>query len=389
MDLYTLNEYFLANEIVDEFVSAIWTERYSKAGDVQIVVPATVANITKLKEGNFLALRGSKEVMLLETQSIEKNLLTVTGQTLPTFLNQRFAWFKNPASAAVDQRIAEYVDSTRKPGQFIADVVDKLVINTVPFTDGWTPANLTWDKEEIPFLTLGAVDASGTAQRLTLPIGPLYDSIEAIATQFGVGISLYLDSASPIDGYSLKFKTYQGVDHTTGGAGALVRLTPDLDSLADVKEINSNSNYKNVVYVYYQGAITKFLAEPSLPEPEGFARRVMVRDAEGAPVGTGTYQVYGGVYGSSWTKTYVTPTDVTAFLEQTAKDAFANNNYIHALDGQTSPISEFTYGEDYGLGDLIELENFTGTIAKARVTEYIRSQDKFGEKEYPTISVVS
>lgn len=391
MDLYTLSDTFLAEDLVDEYVSAIWTERYSSAGDVQLVVPATPANIDKLAPGTFLALRGSKEVMLLETQNIEKNLMTVVGGTLPIFLNQRYAWFKNPLSAAADQRIAEFVDETAKPGEFISAMVNQLVINTVPFTDGWSLASLPgWDDDEIPFLTLGDIDHSGTDQRLTMPIGPIYDSIKSIAEASGVGISLYLESADPITGYSLKFKTYKGVDHTSDGPDpdALVRLVPELDSLSDLKEIRSVSQYKNVVYVYYQGKATKHLAEPSLPEPEGFERRVMVRDAEGSPVGTGKYQGYGS-YGSSWTQTYVTPSDIEAFREQTAKDAFANNNYIHAIDGQTSPANDYTYGVHYQLGDLIELEGITGAISKARITEYVRTDEQNGEKEYPTISVIS
>ena len=32
---------FLAEDIVDEFISAIWTERYSSCGEIQLVVPAT------------------------------------------------------------------------------------------------------------------------------------------------------------------------------------------------------------------------------------------------------------------------------------------------------------------------------------------------------------
>jgi hypothetical protein len=41
------------------------------------------------------------------------------------------------------------------------------------------------------------------------------------------------------------------------------------------------------------------------------------------------------------------------------------------------------------MGDIIELESLTGIVSKARVTEYIRSEDHNGEKEYPTISVIS
>jgi len=381
MDLYTLTDTFLANEPVDDFVSAIWTERYSIAGDCQLVVPATQELIDKLAPGTYLALRGTKEVMNLETQSIEKGMMTVIGNTLPKFLNERYAWFQKPVTLVDAPKIIDYTDETRKPGEFIAHVIDKMVINPVPMVGGYDTANLDWPNEIIPNLTLGPVDTSGDVKRLTIPIGPLYDGISQIADKEGVGISLYLDSADPITGYVLKFTTYRGRDLTSDQSTyPLVRLVPELDSISDIKEIRSNSMYKNVAYVYLDwdvnGTVSTHLAEPSLPTPEGFDRRVLVVNPSTENTGYGS----GG---------YIPSEELTAFREQSAKDALANANYINTIDGQTSPQNDYKFGVDYGLGDTIELEGLTGTISKSRVIEYIRSQDKTGEREYPTISVVT
>lgn len=394
MDLYTLDENFLANTNVEKFISAIWTERYSSAGDCQIVLPATDDNITKLAEGTFLALRGSDEVMILETQSIDNKLLTVVGKDLLSFLNERLAWFKNPAYNSLDDpppdlssRVIDLTLDTKKPGEFISYVVDKSVINTITFSGDYADATLDWTEEVIPYLTLGDVDTSGVVKRLTAAVGPLYDSIQQVAEKEGVGISLYLESADGDTGYSLKFKTYRGVDHTTGGAGTLIRLSPDFETISDLKEVHSIADWKNVAYVYYQGEITKHLEDGVVTEPEGFDRRVLLTNAEGEPVGRKVTNRFGGTdYGSY---IVVGPTEIAAFRAQNAKDALANHNYIRTIDGQTSPHNEYKFGVDYGLGDLIELEGITGNITKSRVTEYIRSQDQNGEKEYPTISVVS
>lgn len=389
MDLYTLNDSFLADQVIDEYVSAIWTERYSSAGDVQIVAPATEDNLAKLAEGTFLALRGTKEVMQLKTQNIENKLVTVIGESLVGFLNQRYSWNRNPAAGDVEDtaRILDYTETTT-PGEIIADVVDRMVITPIDYTGEYANVNLDWEKEAIPYLELGAVDSSGADKRLTVTTGPLYDAIRQVAEKEGVGISLYLDSADPVLGYVLKFTTYRGVDRTTGGTPPFIRLSPELDSLSDIKEIRSLAEYKNVAYVYYQGIITTHYAEPTLPIPEGFDRRVIVTDAEGEPVGRKvTYSHYSPNVGS-WTQIVVGPTEIAAFREQHAKDVLANNNYIKAIDGQTSPQNDYKYGVDYGLGDIIELEGITGIISKARITEYIRSEDNTGEKEYPTISVI-
>lgn len=385
MDLYTLTDQFLAKDAIDQYVSVIWTERYSEAGEVQIVVPATAEMIDKLRPGTFLALRGTDEVMLLETQSIENNLMTVAGKTLLIFLDERLVWFKNAAAqSADDPKILDWAAKDKAPGSFIAYVVYEMVIDPKPYpTQGYPNTNLDWAFDKIDKLSLGAVDTSGTPKRLTAPTGPLYEAITTLAKQEGVGISLYLESATIDTGYSLKFKTYRGVDHSTGSAAPLVRLVPDFDTLSDLKEVRSISGYKNVCYVWWQNAISWHYAEPTLPKPEGFERRCMVRDAEGNPVGnTKGTSVWG------WPITYVGPDDIAAFREQNARDALANHNYILAIDGQTSPNADYKYGIDYGLGDIIELEGITGAISKARITEYIRSHDKSGLKEYPTITVL-
>ncbi len=391
MDLYTLNPNFLASAYIDQFVSAIWTERYSLAGDFQLVLPATENNLEILSEGTFLGLRGSKDVMIIETIEIENGLMTVTGPDLITFLNQRFVWYINPSgSATIENRVVDYLDTTRKPGEFISHVVDQMVINTTVTAGGAgtkADANLSWDMEEIPFLTLGAIDTSGVVEQLVIPIGPLYDGIAQVAKDKGVGISLYLESANPDTGYSLKFKTYQGLDRTQDqSVNDLVRLSPQLDQISNLKELRSNKLYKNVAYIYYQGKIYKHLAEPLLPEPEGLDRRVIVRSAEGEPPMRKVDSVYNYSRYAGYQQ-YSIP-DIPAFIEQTAKDTFANANYIRNIDGETSPNSEYKFGVDYGLGDIIELEGLTGLITKARVTEFIRSQDRQGEKVYPTISVL-
>ena len=366
MQLYTLTSSFLPRDLVSDFVSAIWTERYSAAGDVQIVAPATPDMIDLLSQGTFLGLRGVKEIMILDTQSIENGLLTVTGQSLPKFLDERQAWFKETDSST-EELVGDYI-ATTTAGQLISSAVDKTVITVAPFGAGFTSVDLDWARDKIQGLELALIDANGTPRRLTIGKGPLYTAIQQLAAAEGVGFKLYLKSSSRSGGYILRFSTYRGKNRTSEQeVHQMVRFTPQMDSLSDVKEVASISTYKNVIYVKYKNVISKHYAEPTLPIPEGFDRRVLLVEAEDI---------------------YLVPDRITEYREQTARDAIANHIYVKAVDGQTSPQNNYKFNVDYGLGDVIELEGFTGLISKARVTEYIRSQDQFGDKEYPTLSVI-
>ena len=392
LDLYTMNENFLPDRVVDEFFSVIWTERYSSCGEVQLVVPAFAEYIEMLREGTYLGMAGTKEVMELKTQSIDEGTLTVVGKTMLSFLDERVHWVKTTNS---DQPIGDYTTPSLTPaklGELLADRVEKLVINPVAFTPNtlpWSKLNLDWERDKIQYLELGDIDHSGTAKRWTVPVGPLYTVLTELATKDGLGMSLYLESADAVLGYVLKFTTYRGVDRTSSQSVVpLIRLTPDMETIGDLKEIRSIDGYKNVVYVVYQNEVSIHYEDPA-NIPEGLDRRVMVTDAEGEPVGhkaTSTYR--GGYYGGAYEYIVVGPGDILAFREQNAKDALANHNYIRALDGQVSQQNEYKFGTDYGMGDIIELEGLTGVINKARITEYIRSQDRTGVREYPTLSVI-
>jgi Siphovirus ReqiPepy6 Gp37-like protein len=357
VDLYTLDEAFLPQDPISEYVSAIWTERYSSAGEVQIVVPLTPENLVKLQPGVYLALLGSREVMELQSFSFENNLVTIIGTSLTSaILNRRVLWFNTNIPGGKAYRYS----ANGKAGPVISYVVDRTVIH--PLNLGGTGgSNLLWEADIIPELQLGPIDNTGTVQLMEFQSGPLYDGIEPIAKQFGVGILLYVESADPVDGYELKFTTYRGKDRTSNQTvNDIVRLTPDLDSLTGVKELRSIANYKNICYVYHEttGIITTHYEDPA-HIPEGMDRRTIVADVPD-----------------------------NGNRDQVARDALANHNYVKAIDGEISPVNQYIYGTDYGLGDVIELQGLTGVISQARVTEYIRSEDATGEKAYPTISVV-
>lgn len=391
-----MNENFIAAETIDEFQSAIWTERYWAAGEAQLIVPATPYFLEVLREGTYLGLTGTKEVMQLKTDSIENGLLTVSGTTLPELLDDRIHW---PKSTDPVQPIADYTVDSARVGELLPDRVDKMVINPVPFPGGvapWNKLNLDWVRDKIDHLELGAIDHGGELQRLTVPVGPLYSVLQPLAEKDGLGFTLYLDFADAELGYTLKFMTYRGADHTSANPdpNKLIRLTPNMETLNDLKEVRSIDGYKNVVYVVYKNEISVHYEDPN-NIPEGLDRRVMILDAEGEPIGTqqdaraavlATRDWYGGMYQNT---TVVGAADILKFREQNAKDALANHNYIRALDGQVSQNNEYVFGEHYGMGDILELEGLTGVINKARVTEFIRAQDSTGYREYPTLSVIT
>ncbi|HMS83608.1 MAG TPA: hypothetical protein PKD12_08160 [Nitrospira sp.] len=375
MDLYTLDSSFRKKDVIDEFVSAIWTERFLDAGDLVLSVDATQENRTKLAEGTFVALVGTDQVMLIESQDVQNNILKVTGNTLDAFLNSRVVI----DSSTLDN--AEYA-YTMTPGALMEYLIDNFAAHGGPLGAPLGISN--WGYQAIPWLFTGLV-AAGTAQTFSVKRGPLFDAIKEIGNASKTGWKLVPINVTDAS-YTLDFSSYVGRNLCSDQSTyPLVRFSPSLDSLADVKELRSMAGYKTICWAISPGFDAasslaggsqytgQALAYPGALYENGFSRRSMlveIRDITAANVGN-SFATYKSV------------------MDGYARDALANNNYTKVVDGEVVPQSEFKYGVDYFLGDLLELQDQYDFIQKATVTEYIRTQDASGYREYPTIAVAN
>lgn len=382
MEFYTLNENFVRiGSVIDEFSSAIWTERFAKTGDVTLVVSPTAEMRKRLVEGTFVQVNDSDQVAQIDTALVEGGQLKVTGNMLDEFLNERIV---RATGVHTDKSLNIYALT---PAQAMIKLVQAFVVSGGAYT---TPlGGFDRTKQIIPNLVLVDPPPSyppGTrhimslppgGQMMSIPYGPLYDALEQFGNTYQVGFKIYLYSHPDGNGYTLYFKTWTGKDRTSQQSeNAVVQFSPSMDSLTNIKELRSIATYKTVAYAYAGtdpnnlGADAGYAeAYPGAGDEVGFARRnlMVTVDDVGEEI-----------------------TDANAMkllLDQRAKDALANNNYTKVVDGEVIP-SQFVFGLDYDLGDIVELNSGTGIIQEARITEYIRSEDDTGERAYPTVSVI-
>ncbi len=364
--------------VVNTYVSLIWTERYTSAGDMQLVVVASEFYMDLLKPGTFVRILNSNEVMRIETQSLDNNLLTIQGTSLLSLLNQRYVWPMGYGTSPNGFVPVNYVDKYRAPGEFISEVVRRFAIT---ITWKWGDGVLTWHsmdelEEEIPNLELGPIDYSGEVTELTASMGPLYDAIKSVAESSKVGIALHIDYETIQAGlYTLKFKTYQGVNRTSNQTrNPLIRLLPENDDIYNIKELKSNAEEINVVYIWNSLALWKY--KDGFPTP--LNRRVKVIHPAITPE---YFNEFDDSYGEKVYHPKVNANQLAKYFLQRSKQ-------MHIVDAQVNQLTQYKLGVDFGLGDLIEVKSpTTGEISVARITEYIRSHDSSGEKAYPTITI--
>lgn len=376
MEPYTLNRNFTKRDVIDGFESVIWTERYYGDSEVEMVVPATMDMISKLVPGTFLALDKSDEVMILETYNIEKGQLKVSGPSLLPWLNNRFV------RTTANHEDKHWPLEGGTAGWTLWAIVYYMCVVGSPYLNGTYNTGISNPQRlAIPGLGLGAYDNTGDVIKVAIPYGPVYNALKEIATTYEIGMQITLDSVTDTS-YFLGFRDYKGLDRSSlQSVNPVVRFSPHMDSFTDIKELQSIASLKTDVWSFAPGLKPEEGQPPLTTVPgvssltgqyTGFdlrAQQVFADDIN-------TDQV-----GGSQAK-------VVEMLNSRALDELTNNHFVKSVDGEIVPDNQFQYGVHYNLGDIIEVEGNSGVVQTARITEYIRSQNNAGEKEYPTVSMI-
>ena len=378
MELFTLNRKFLRQDAIDGFVSAIWTERYYGDSEIELVVPATPEMVKKLPPGIFLSLAGSSEVMIVETVTIEDEKLKVVGISILPWLNNRFV---RTSAKHEDQYWYIYDPNVGTPGWVLWAIIYYMCVAGSPYLNGTIPIGISNPQAlVIPGLGLKDYDKSGTPINVAVPYGPVYDAMREIATTYEVGMQITLESATD-SSYSLGFRSYKGLNRTSNqSVNPVVRFSPQMDSLTDIKELQSIAALKTLVYAFASQlddavkplATTPGVASLTGSQYTGFDLRAQMIFASDI-----TTDMIGGNQAT-----------LVNILNSRAKDELSNNHFIKTVDGEIVPMNQFQYGVDYNLGDVIEVQGNSETVQTSRVTEYIRAQDEAGERAYPTVAML-
>lgn len=449
MDIYTLDRGFRRVDLIDDFESAIWKEGLYGDGNFELHVPLSQKNYDALALDTLMECGQSQIPMMLDTRKVEDGMIKAEGISILEWMNNRFIrshpW-QDEASlkwAGVNERA--WI-TTGKPGTVMGNIVQNWLIGGTYLTDGDVyieePApneTTAWENDSmgiwrpsvfsIPGLVVASADSGGADVQITVDFGPVFDALKDIAETYGVGQKISLDSVSDTS-YTLGYRSFRGLDRTSGqSVRPIVRFSPDLGPIKNIREFQSSRDKKTRVYIW----------TTEVEDRVSIGDRIETNyDFYGDGSLVYTFEVEGTYFDdinkatSAFDKNYVGPTgfDMKAATlydvplgpwdigyVQTGTDddpqwgAYTPNyndyrnayeaklgpvgrlylsqhRIVKTVDGEIDESSQFKYGTDFGMGDIIELEGYSGTVGNVRVVEYIRSQDATGEKAYPGVQVV-
>lgn len=381
MELLCLDSNYREIDVVNDLISIIWTDRYYAPGDFELVVPLTTANVTKYALNSRLGRSDSKEIMTISKQEIKGDKLILTGKSLLNWLAKRYAGREYDNLQSNDPRY----------------LFNNGLNNDLVGGSGYTQLDIYAVKSAISNLTRnGSLSGSGPSINYNVSKeDSLLDQYQRIAKAAAMGIRIYLDSVDDAGVYSLKYDAYFGQDRRiTQSTNAAINLSEQNGDIRNVSAVKSNEKTIDLVTVHAIKLLGKTLGGTYLGDLETTVsvaqNRALVSLNDTNPIILGSDAQFKNILRTDLTEENVTTvSELQDELKKTAFEELDNWETVNLVDFELATPLSIKYGIDYGLGDLITINtNFAGSIS-SRITEIIYSKDETGEKEYPTIEIVS
>jgi hypothetical protein len=358
MEVIVLKKNLEVVDIIDSFESLIWTDRYYVAGDFEITGTPSPKFINAINSGTYLLLKESEHLMEIERLNIHSDIengdkVIVKGRSIEAQLDRRIIW-----------------NQTILTGTFQAAIHQLLDENAI-FPSTSSPRKLSlleFEASTDPLITALEIDSQFCGENLYKVICDL-----CISRRIGFKITM-------TDTGKFRFKLYAGADRSYDqDINPWVVFSTDYENLLNADYIQTDQLLKTVTLVAGEKGVgngrRSVEVDLSGGAGSGLDRREMYTDASGV-----TRTVSGGAP--------LTDEEYDAQLIQKGNEDLAVNTSIRTFEGQADASRMTVYGEDFFMGDILQVANDYGHEAKSRVTELINSQDASGVKRYPTFSTI-
>lgn len=352
MELFVLNADFESIAVIDTYESMIWTDRYNAYGDFEIYFAMDESLLEYIKEDYYLWLKDSEHSMIIEDIKIdadteEGNRLIVTGRSLESILERRIIWgqriFSGNLQNAIQTMLNENIISPSVADRRIANFI------FVPSTDS-----------KITSLT---IDNQYTGD-------DLYTVIKGLCEENNIGFKIVLT-----DDNQFAFSLYAGADRSYDQTeNPYVVFSPNFENIINSNYFSSKAGYRNVTLVAGEGegASRKTTVVGSA---SGLDRRELFTDARDISSDTedGT----------------LSDAEYIAQLRTKGLKNLADHMITTAFEGEVEVTRLFKYGEDFFIGDIVQIANEYGNENSAYISELIISNSDEGLSIYPTFKTIS
>lgn len=354
MDIYVIDTDFNLVSILDVFESFIWTDRYYECGDFEEYTRVNTDILSKVKMDYYLRNNESEHVMIVEsieinTDTEDGDTVKITGRSLESILDRRIVWPSVKISGNLQSCIKELLYEN-----IISPDIDERKIENFIFSESNDPT--------IVSLTVEETEYNGDS---------LYKIISELCSSNGIGFKIILDENN-----CFVFSLYNGTDRSYDQSeNPYVTFSPEFDNLINSNYIESKENYKNVTLVAGGRDSDSKLKTAVAGSVSGLNRRELYTEAS-------------DITQKQDDDTTLTDSEYENLLIQRGNETLQDYDVSKTFDGEFDASQLYTYNKDFFMGDIVQISNRYAIKAKARIIEFIQSQDTNGYSMYPTFSIM-
>lgn len=344
MELFVLNKNFEKIAFLDNYSSLEWVRRYCDTGDFVLKTRADKETIELLKQRNYLIREEDEMICQIEkvnivTDSEKGNEITVSGRSIEKILSQRIVWNQTNSK------------SSETAENFVRRLVTE---NAISPTDA---------KRKVPRLKLGK--PKGFPEKIDKQItgDNLLEAIIKICQTYEYGFKITMNDAG-----DLVFDLYKGEDRSyKQDQNPYVIFSDDFDNIVNTEYEYDETDIANTALVGGEG--------------EGKERKYQTI---GTSAGFERYEMFVDAKDISSNKGEIALTEYNKLLVERGKEKIAEKTFVESYEGEIENTHTYIYKQDYGLGDVVQVENEFGMQATPRIVEIIESNNENGYRVVPT-----
>ena len=198
----------------------------------------------------------------------------------------------------------------------------------------------------------------------------LYTVIKGLCEENNIGFKIVLT-----DDNWFEFSLYAGVDRSYDQTeNPYVVFSPNFENIINSNYFSSKASYRNVTLVAGEG--------------EGSARKTVT---VGSGSGLDRREVFTDArdVSSDTENGTLTESQYNAQLVAKGNKTLADHVVTTAFEGEVEVTRLFKYGEDFSIGDIVQIANEYGNEGSAYISELITSRSEEGFSVYPTFKTIS
>ena len=340
--------------VVDDYEYLIWNDKFCDCGDFELSIPFESHNATLFQIDRYITIDYSDRTMIIDTINLKnsdgKYHIVAKGRSLESILERRVFYEKFEKTLPLNGFLREMLNKT-----FIAPTDEARKVSNLYYS-----SSTAYDDDKYKV----TADFSGEN---------VLTAIKTLLNMFDLGFGV------KIINNSFRVRIEVPTDRTLGNSKKPIIFSPNMDTLFNSNFIDTTDgkcniaycgggeNWVNREYVTLHAPYTTHFAYGT----SGLTRREMYISGEITKEECeGNQTLYHDIlrtYGMNKFKEYYMTT---------------------AFEGEIDNTERYEYGTDYKIGDIVTVDDGMGNSAKARIVEYIISDNEEGLVKYPTFEML-